>query len=151
MRFLKRDYSANRTLLTCFLLALVPMGAGANAGSSPTGAAMPAPLIAQLAEDENVEDVVQSEPRKIAPNVDLKKVAPMPEPEPESESELAGPEPVPSETFTLLGKEVLPGTSTRLAWSPNIQIAGLSQTTPVLVVNGAHTGPTLCLTGGDSR
>ena len=41
----------------------------------------------------------------------------------------------------------MPGTSTRLAWSPNIQIAGLSQTTPVLVVNGAHTGPTLCLTG----
>ena len=147
MLFPKRDYSANRTLLTCFLLALVPMGAGANAGSSPTGTALPAPLIAQLAEDENVEDVVQSEPRKIAPNVDLKKVAPMPEPEPESESELAGPEPVPSETFTLLGKEVLPGTSTRLAWSPNIQIAGLSQTTPVLVVNGAHTGPTLCLTG----
>src|SRR5690554_3509543 len=64
MLFPKRDYSANRTLLTCFLLALVPMGAGANAGSSPTGAAMPAPLIAQLAEDENVEDVVQSEPRR---------------------------------------------------------------------------------------
>ena len=82
MLYPKRDYSANRTLLTCFLLALVPMGAGANAGSSPTGAAMPAPLIAQLAEDENVEDVVQSEPRKIAPNVDLKKVAPMPEPLP---------------------------------------------------------------------
>src|SRR5690606_38075283 len=101
-------------------------------------------------------------------NVDLKEVAPMPEPEPEpaaSEADAAatdqevadtGPDsepdvivksPVPSETFTLLGKEVLPGTSTRLAWSPKIQIAGLSQTTPVLVVNGAHTGPTLCLTG----
>ena len=199
MLFPKRDYSANRTLLTCFLLALVPMGAGANAGSSPTGAAMPAPLIAQLAEDENVEDVVQSEPRRnkaklsenapdeaeapaqlpaeetpkpvtaelikprqVAPNVDLKQVAPMPEPETKtdfealaaeqaveagSEPEAAEHAPVPSETFTLLGKEVLPGTSTRLAWSPNIQIAGLSQTTPVLVVNGAHTGPTLCLTG----
>src|SRR5690606_40946785 len=66
--------------------------------------------------------------RQIAPNVDLKEVAPMPEPEPEpaaSEADAAatdqevadtGPDsepdvivksPVPSETFTLLGKEVL--------------------------------------------
>ena len=55
--------------------------------------------------------------------------------------------PQPAESFTLLGNEVLPGTSTRLAWSPGIQIAGLSQPTPVLVVNGANAGPTLCLTG----
>ena len=48
---------------------------------------------------------------------------------------------------TLLGKEILPGTATRLAWSPGIQIAGLSQITPVLVVNGVNQGPTLCLTG----
>ncbi|WP_432210402.1 succinylglutamate desuccinylase/aspartoacylase family protein [Marinobacter alkaliphilus] len=169
-------------------------------------------LVAQLAEDENVEDVVRSEPRrgpsedddasddaqepsspesdqqphtvkpvvvpanrKIAPNIDLKEVAPLPEPEPEPETlpgtELladdvleeegqapeetaaaeddaeAPAEPMPADSFTLLGKEVLPGTSTRLAWSPQIQIAGLSQVTPVLVVNGVNAGPTLCLTG----
>ncbi|MDX1634467.1 MAG: succinylglutamate desuccinylase/aspartoacylase family protein [Marinobacter sp.] len=46
----------------------------------------------------------------------------------------------------LLGAEVLPGTSTRLAWSPNIAIAGLSMPTPVLVVNGSQPGPSLCLT-----
>ncbi len=57
------------------------------------------------------------------------------------------PVPKPAESFTLLGNEILPGTSTRLAWSPGIQIAGLSQPTPVLVVNGANAGPTLCLTG----
>lgn len=80
-------------------------------------------VVAQLAEDENVEDVVRSEPRrspgedgdasddeqepsapdtdqqtqtvntvvvpvtrKIAPNIDLKEVAPLPEPEPEPET-----------------------------------------------------------------
>lgn len=48
--------------------------------------------------------------------------------------------------FLLLNAKVKPGTSTRLAWSPNIQIAGLSQPTPVLVVNGARPGPTLCMT-----
>jgi predicted deacylase len=154
--------------------------------SKTTGLATSGVLIAQLAEDESVEDVVHSEPlttsetavgdepdtsttsapvvvnqaRDIAPNIDLKDVAPMPEPEPEvmkqadtaqtepltAEPE-APPAPQPAKTFTLLGKDILPGTSTRLAWSPNIQIAGLSQITPVLVVNGAYAGPTLCLTG----
>ncbi|MEC7814639.1 MAG: succinylglutamate desuccinylase/aspartoacylase family protein [Pseudomonadota bacterium] len=196
-------------------------------------------LMAQLSEDESVDDVERSEPlgggatpveslepkkpatpaeqdrpavvvneaRDIAPNIDLKEVAPMPEPEPEvmeqagtgegtdAETTEASPEavstpasgapsdadaanetadaatdnqalesdaaqgetltaepeqppaPQPAETFTLLGKDILPETSTRLAWSPNIQIAGLSQITPVLVINGAYAGPTLCLTG----
>ncbi|MBJ6136432.1 succinylglutamate desuccinylase/aspartoacylase family protein [Marinobacter litoralis] len=183
-------------------------GAAADSQNAEADSEPPVNLVAQLAEDESVEDVVQSEPlhntkktspkakapaepettksveaepaptkpqqpRKIAPNVDLKEVAPMPEPEPEpapdtepadaaatdsaapdestateeSQPEVTESEPIPSETFTILGKEVLPGTSTRLAWSPNIQIAGLSQITPVLVVNGAHAGPTLCLTG----
>ena len=121
----------------------------------------------------------QAETRKIAPNIDLKEVNPLPDPEPEPESPADSPEedniqtdplpvhaldildnpragqgdqpatdtPVPAEPFTLLGKDILPGTSTRLSWSPNIQIAGLSQITPVLVVNGAQSGPTLCLTG----
>ncbi|WP_372994237.1 succinylglutamate desuccinylase/aspartoacylase family protein [Marinobacter sp.] len=144
-------------------------------------------IVAQLAEDENVEDVVRSEPRegrepgsggdspatelrrdentpeklKIAPNIDLKKVTPRPEADTETEAgsdtqpgeeeitpDAEQPEvPVPAESFTLLGQEILPGTSTRLAWSPEIQIAGLSQITPVLVVNGVNAGPTLCLTG----
>lgn len=54
--------------------------------------------------------------------------------------------PAQAKPFSLLNADVLPGTSTRLAWSPGIQIAGLSQPTPVLVVNGADPGPVLCLT-----
>tara|TARA_R110002110_G_scaffold5182_10_gene26713 strand:+ start:53728 stop:55176 length:1449 start_codon:yes stop_codon:yes gene_type:complete len=170
-------------------------------------------LLAELAEDESVEDVEQSEPRrkagkapvpaadaapenpkpkpaatpkpkpkpkKVAPNIDLKDVAPAPAPEPPTDPgsqkspgsegqenheagedntatdateppEQPAPEPEAKEpqrakNLVLLGSEVLPGTSTRLGWSSGIQIAGLSQPTPVLVVNGANAGPTLCLT-----
>ncbi|WP_417544745.1 succinylglutamate desuccinylase/aspartoacylase family protein [Marinobacter sp.] len=170
-------------------------------------------LLAELAEDESVEDVEQSEPlrkarkasapaadaapenpkpkpaptpkpkpkpKKVAPNIDLKDVALAPTPEPpadpgsqkspgseDQEIREAGeditpnaatepqeqpiPEPEAKEpprakNLVLLGSEVLPGTSTRLGWSSGIQIAGLSQPTPVLVVNGANAGPTLCLT-----
>lgn len=46
----------------------------------------------------------------------------------------------------LLGTEVLPATSVRLAWSPSQHFEGVYSSTPVLVVNGAKPGPTLCLT-----
>lgn len=89
-------------------------------------------LIAELAEDENVEDVEQSEPLQL-----LEPQAPAEQPAPQEEASI----------LSLLGSEVPPGTATRLSWSPAIQGAGLSQPTPVLVVNGAKPGPTLCLTG----
>lgn len=171
-------------------------------------------LVAELAEDESVEDVEHSEPlrsaepkdsnaeapnetdqqstsapvtpdttadtavEEVAPNVDLKDVAPppkpakQPEPGPVNPENTAGQEqpseqeptqgsgdnvaeeaaaiaaePEKATSLKMLGAEVLPGTSTRLAWSPAIQIAGLSQPTPVLVVNGSKPGPNLCLTG----
>ncbi|MFK7830220.1 MAG: succinylglutamate desuccinylase/aspartoacylase family protein [Congregibacter sp.] len=50
------------------------------------------------------------------------------------------------QALILLETEVLPGTSTRLAWSPKVSFMGVSAPTPVLVVNGVHPGPTLCLT-----
>lgn len=160
-------------------------------------------IMAMLAEDESVDDVEQSqplggdspaatapraddapedgqatpepklEPQTIAPNIDLKDVAPVPESpaepatpgasEPPADtapqgtattkpaegprpSEAPASKPQPANNLVLLGSEVLPGTSTRLGWSSGIQIAGLSQPTPVLVVNGANAGPTLCLT-----
>ncbi|SFL90217.1 succinylglutamate desuccinylase/aspartoacylase family protein [Marinobacter zhejiangensis] len=173
--------------------------------------------VEDIADDENVTDIVTSEPRhdappeeniattpaqplssetapepeeratQVAPNIDLKDVAPAPElppepsspedneplpatgaePEPETttgvaldnsadptettpaelaEPEVAEPEPV-ATSLMLLNSEVLPGTATRLAWAPGIQMAGLSSPTPVLVINGAKPGPTLCLTG----
>ncbi|WP_444907468.1 succinylglutamate desuccinylase/aspartoacylase family protein [Microbulbifer sp. SSSA008] len=56
---------------------------------------------------------------------------------------------VPGETakpLRLLGSEVPPATSTRLAWSPSQHFEGVYSPTAVLVVNGAKPGPVLCLT-----
>jgi len=48
--------------------------------------------------------------------------------------------------LVLLGSEVSPGTSTRLIWQPMSGFVGLSDPTPILVVNGVKAGPRLCLT-----
>ncbi|GAB5453252.1 MAG: hypothetical protein Hals2KO_35800 [Halioglobus sp.] len=48
--------------------------------------------------------------------------------------------------LVLLGVEVPAATATRLAWLPGASFEGISVPTPVLVVNGAKAGPTLCLT-----
>jgi len=99
--------------------------------------------------------------RKIAPNINLKEVTPPPQPEtaapkpaesikqePSSEAreEAEEPEEV-AASITINDTEILPGTSTRLGWSPGIQMAGLTLPTPVLVVNGINPGPRLCLAG----
>jgi predicted deacylase len=52
----------------------------------------------------------------------------------------------PEESIEVLGTEVLPGTSQRLSWSATELFEGVPVSTPVLVVNGALPGPTLCLT-----
>lgn len=65
-------------------------------------------------------------------------------PAPETDSDSESPDlPAP---FVLLGTEVPPATSTRLAWAPSQSFEGIYSATPVLVVNGAEPGPTLCLT-----
>ena len=46
----------------------------------------------------------------------------------------------------LLGAEVYPGTSQRLSWAATELFEGVPVSTPVLVINGARPGPTLCLT-----
>ncbi len=46
----------------------------------------------------------------------------------------------------LLDTEIMPGTAHRLAWSATELFEGVPVSTPVLVVNGALPGPTLCLT-----
>jgi predicted deacylase len=48
--------------------------------------------------------------------------------------------------FVMLGAEVPPGTSSRLAWQPGESFAGIAVPTPVLVVHGASSGPVVCLT-----
>lgn len=48
--------------------------------------------------------------------------------------------------FVLLNTEVEPGTATRLLWSPSKSYEGIATPTPILIVNGAQPGPTLCVT-----
>lgn len=52
----------------------------------------------------------------------------------------------PNSSRSLLGVEVPPSTTSRLGWTPSRSFAGMAVDTPVLVVNGAWDGPTLCLT-----
>ncbi len=51
-----------------------------------------------------------------------------------------------AEPMLLLGTEVAPGTVQRLSWSATELFEGVPVSTPVLVINGAYPGPTLCLT-----
>ena len=51
-----------------------------------------------------------------------------------------------AETLLLLGEELEPGTARRLSWSATELFEGVPVSTPVLAVNGAMPGPTLCLT-----
>ena len=51
-----------------------------------------------------------------------------------------------AEVLTLLGTELQPGTAQRLSWSATELFEGVPVSTPVLAVNGALPGPTLCLT-----
>ncbi|MFC3116706.1 succinylglutamate desuccinylase/aspartoacylase family protein [Cellvibrio fontiphilus] len=46
----------------------------------------------------------------------------------------------------ILGQEVKPNSSVRLTWSSETAVGGFSEETPILVVNGATPGKTLCLT-----
>lgn len=118
----------------------------------------------------------EPETTTVAPNLDLKEVAPLPEPVPEpipniiEESDGSAKEILPQkkneqavddirkekaepethgivrEKLVILGSEIPENSSTRLAWSPQITISGLALPTPVLVINGAQPGPTVCLT-----
>lgn len=52
----------------------------------------------------------------------------------------------PNHTRHLLGVDIPPSTTTRLNWTPSRSFSGMAVDTPVLAVNGAWDGPTLCLT-----
>lgn len=52
----------------------------------------------------------------------------------------------PNHTRHMLGVDVPPSTTTRLNWTPSRSFAGMAVDTPVLAVNGAWDGPTLCIT-----
>lgn len=105
---------------------------------------------AMAAADPAIEPPPDQAPRPIAPSVDLKEVTrPAEAAAPIAEAEVMGPPlpaPAAAEHFVLLGNEVPPGVATRLSWTPDGGISGLASPTPVLAINGAHAGPTLCLT-----
>jgi len=134
-----------------------------------------------ISSEEQQSEGDSDEEVKVAPNLDLKDVAPPPKPlvvipkeeaeaKPEHKTETevksedttnnesaieeddypsatAVKEKPEREKLIILGAEIPPATSTRLAWSPQVNISGLALPTPVLVINGANPGPTLCLTG----
>lgn len=94
---------------------------------------------------------------EIAPNLDLKKVVEQDDTASVSDSLPTSTNPnltrnIPKNThkaskkLILLGAEVPSSTSTRLSWKPASNISGLTSATPVLVINGAKAGPTVCLT-----
>lgn len=131
-RWLTHLFRASLIATLCGSLVALPAAYAEQTGESDNQEV----LVAELAEDENVEDVEHSAPLHSSdPEPDVPE-----QPEPPEQKQEAS-------SLELLGTEVPPGTATRLSWSPAIQIAGLTQPTPVLVVNGAKPGPNLCLTG----
>ena len=98
----------------------------------------------------------------VAPSLDLKKVAPLPQPVPPvepavdmddpaffeelPETETAGDETGHEHKLVILGSEVVPGTATRLAWSTTGTMSGLTTPTPVMVIKGKTSGKTMCMT-----
>lgn len=124
--------------------------------------------IETIALESNTQDVektlatLESTPEptiEIAPNLDLKEVVENPETptqpstptktleESQNTNEVVPPSSrTTGKKFVLLGAEIPPSTSTRLQWKPVSDISDLSVPTPVLVINGANDGPTLCLT-----
>ncbi|MDL0430821.1 succinylglutamate desuccinylase/aspartoacylase family protein [Marinobacter sp. TBZ242] len=145
-RWLTHLYRAGLISTLCGSLVAVQAAYAEQSGDSDNQEV----LVAELAEDESVEDVEHSEPlQSPEPGSDEPDAIDAPGKDAPEES-VSSEQPEKKEEATslkLLGAEVAPGKSTRLSWSPAIQIAGLSQPTPVLVINGAKPGPNLCLTG----
>ncbi|MEP1214378.1 MAG: succinylglutamate desuccinylase/aspartoacylase family protein [Marinobacter sp.] len=169
-RWLTQLFRAGLISTFCGSLVVLPAAHAEQSGTSDTQEV----LVAELAEDESVEDVEHSEPLRSSERKTSEPDSPEEqgvdeapgqtddaephEPVAEAQSETAPEEAVPEQSeqpeqpeeassLEMLGAKVPPGTATRLSWSPAIQGAGLSQPTPVLVVNGAKPGPRLCLTG----
>lgn len=86
------------------------------------------------------QDVDLSEPVGLVPDLDAIEVGsirPPVQPEVRKYSQ---------EPLLLLDTEIGPSTSARLSWTPQDGFESIAVPTPVLVVNGAHQGPTLCIT-----
>ena len=94
-----------------------------------------------------VQDVVETEASPIVIRRELSTPGAEPETPENHAQEIVDDEAEVQQTpFILLQSEVLPGTTTRLAWTPSVSFMGISAPTAVLVLNGVEPGPTLCLT-----
>ena len=147
--------------LICALLAGCEPSPASQALKTRQPAATETPAALQdkpeLARD--IPELAQDQP---APSTEFRSAeSPVSAPAPdESDTTPAAPpaqtasEPVPAQEsdpadgrdFVLLGETIAPGTSKRLMWSASEIFEGVSSETPVLIVNGHRTGPTLCLT-----
>jgi len=124
-------------LFLCLILAFnVVLGSGLSQATETAAPSDTTPRIPEAPSIDLQEPVIDLIPTE----ADQATVPPAPETAPKTSSEAA------AKALLLLGKQVLPGTSTRLAWSPSQSFEGIAAPTPVLVVNGAKPGPVLCLT-----
>ena len=138
------------------LLAFILLTATSTASTEQPAAAdteLPQTVTPQVA--ELAEPVV-------APNLDLKEVAPLPQPIPVIETTIETDDPAfyedpfepettaaasgHDEKLILLGSEVTAGTATRLSWSSDGTMSGLATPTPVMVIKGKTPGKTMCMT-----
>ncbi|WP_323845126.1 succinylglutamate desuccinylase/aspartoacylase family protein [Microbulbifer magnicolonia] len=121
-----------------------------DSATQEKGAEEPLPQAENLQLDQPIEELEQLPATKPEAEPAQPAVA-APQPEPAADSAALQTDAAPAaeeqaKPLRLLGAEVPPATSTRLAWSPSQHFEGVYSSTPVLVVNGAKPGPTLCLT-----
>ncbi len=136
-------------LLTMLLLATLHVQADEPASDASLSAAEP-PANATAAEGEPQAELPRA--RSIDLDEPVADPAALPGESPTIDEEAVAPEVAEDDLarsgtpLVLLGVEVPAATATRLAWLPGASFEGISVPTPVLVVNGARAGPTLCLT-----
>lgn len=138
-----------RNLSLAFALACVPVVAETTGAASTDPSAQPesdaqSTPAADLMPKAKAVDLGEPVAVPTAPPSPLHAVS---EPfEEEAVPEAIAPVAEEGKTIILLGAKVAPATATRLSWSPSQSFEGIATPTPVLVVNGANAGPTLCLT-----
>ncbi len=118
--------------LACLVAIATPLSAQQDVFDAPSASAAPQ-------RTTSGESAIQKEARSVATG----------KTELEPLDFLLSPEEIlrhPNTSRQLLGKNVQPGTAARLVWKPSNTFSGMAVDTPVLVVNGAYDGPTLCLT-----
>jgi len=120
----------------CVALLLLP-ALGTLAGEISSDPAVEGPLMPEVSSDDPAS-------RSTATVITTETAPPADDGVPLAEAVVAAEgQAIPLE---LLGYSILPGTSERLSWSATELFEGVPVSTPVLVVNGAMPGPTLCLT-----